>query len=443
MPHTCFEIVSGYGVNVRALLGCLLIGLHLSAIGAARADELAGYWSGTWTKAGDPLAVTVAFEHVNDRYAGTFDSDALQVADVAFGDVRVTKARVRFSFAGDTAPVIFDGTLAGDALAGTFTEGKVAGTFQLARAAAPAKILKREVTFANGDVTLAGELLLPEGPGRHAALVFLHDAGAEGREASHYLAKKFAAQGFVTLSHDKRGVGKSTGDWRQSSVEDFADDAVAAVRFLQTQPEVDPTNIGVYGQGRGGSISPLVAVGEPTLGFIIAAAACGLDPAEAEVFSIENAIGLSELPDTEREDARRFVRAIVDVVYRGKSRDTLDTMAKEFGTRVWYFTPPPPGDPYWALSKWGAAYRPLDYWRQVRVPVMLVFGTHDERVPPVRSADAIVAALKSTGNTSVTLKMFANADHAFKTVPQTSADGWAKYAPEYAGTLVNWARAQD
>ena len=443
MPFTCFAIVSGYGVNVRVLLGCLLIGVHLSAIGAARADELAGYWSGTWTKAGDPLAVTVAFERVNDRYTGAFDSDALQLADSPFSDVRVTKARVRFSLAGETAPLVFDGTLAGDALAGTFTEGRVAGTFQLARTAAPPAIIKREVTFTNGDVTLVGELMLPEGSTRHAAVVFLHDAGPEGRESSRYLAKKFASQGFVTLSHDKRGVGKSTGDWRQSNVEDFANDAVAAVRFLQTQSEVDPTNIGVYGRGRGGSISPLVAVGEPTLGFVIASAACGLDPAEAEVFSLENSIGLPELPDTEREDARRFVRAIVDVVYRGKSRDTLDAMGKEFGTRTWYFAPPPPGDPYWALSKWGAAYRPLDYWRQVRVPVMLVFGTHDERVPPVRSADAIVAALKSAGNSNVTLKMFANADHAFKTVPQASAEGWTKFAPEYAGTLVNWARAQD
>ncbi len=443
MRNPCFEILCGCGVNVKVFLGCLVIGFQLSAIDGARADELAGHWSGTWTKAGDPLAVTVAFERSNDRYTGAFDSDALQIAEVPFSEVRVTRARVRFVLTGNAAPTVFDGTLTGDELAGTFAEGKVAGTFQLARTAAPPAIVKKDVAFANGDVALAGELMLPEGPGRHAAVVFLHDAGAEGREASRYLAKKFASQGFVTLSHDKRGVGKSTGDWRQSSVEDLAGDAVAAVRFLQTQPEVDPTNIGVYGRGRGGSISPLVAVGEPTLGFIIASAACGLDPAEAEAFSIENSIGVPELPDAERDDARRFVREIVEVVYRGKSRDTLDAMGKEFGNRTWYFAPPPPGDPYWALSKWGAAYRPLDYWRQVRAPVLLVFGTHDERVPPVRSADAIVAALKSTGNTKVTLKMFANADHVFKIVPQSPADGWTKYVPEYAGTLVNWARAQD
>lgn len=430
-------------MNVRVLLGFLLIGVHLAAIGAARADELAGHWSGTWTKAGDALAVTVTFERVNDRFTGTFDSDALQLAESPFADVRLTRARVRFALAGEPVALVFDGTLTGDALAGTFTEGKLSGTFQLARITPPPSILKREVTFKNGEIVLAGELMLPAGPGRHAAIVFLHDAGVESRAASRYLAKKFASQGFVALSHDKRGTGKSTGDWQQSSVEDLADDAVAAVRFLQTQPEVDPTSVGVYGHGRGGSISPLIAVREPTLGFIMASAACGLDPAEAEAFSIENSIGLAELPEAEREDARRFVREIVEVVYRGKGREALDAMGKEFGTRTWYFAPPPPGDPYWALSKWGAAYRPLDYWRQVRAPVLLVFGTHDERVPPVRSADAIVAALKSTGNTNVTLKMFANADHAFKAVPQSPADGWTKHVPEYAGTLVNWARAQD
>ena len=38
----------------------------------------------------------------------------------------------------------------------------------------------------------------------------------------------YAARGFAVLSYDKRGVGKSTGNWREASFEDLADDAVAA-----------------------------------------------------------------------------------------------------------------------------------------------------------------------------------------------------------------------
>jgi len=430
-------------VSTRVLLNSLLISLLLVASGVARADDLTGYWSGTWTKAGDPLAVTVAFARSGERYTGAFDSDALQVAEIPFSDVRMTRAKVRFVLAGDETTTIFDGTLAGDELAGTFVEGQVSGTFQLTRTAAPAPTAKRDVKFSNGDVTLAGDMILPAGPGRHPAVIFLHGSGAEGRWASRYLATKFAQQGFVALVYDKRGVGQSTGDWRQSSFEDLANDAVAGVRFLQLQPEVDPTSIGVYGHSQGGTIAPMVAAGEPTLGFVIASAASGLDPAEVEIYSVENSIGVPELTDAERADAQRFVREIVEVGYHGRDRADLDAMAKEFGDRAWYFTPPPPGDPYWTLSRKVAAFRPLDQWRQVRAPVLLLFGSHDERVPPVRSADAIVGALKSVGNANATLKMFANADHAFRLVPQTPPDGWAKRVPDYAGTLVNWARAQE
>ncbi|MCE9522739.1 MAG: alpha/beta fold hydrolase, partial [Alphaproteobacteria bacterium] len=338
---------------------------------------------------------------------------------------------------------VFDGTLAGDDVSGTFTEGETTGAFHLVRAAPPAPISKREVSFANGDVKLAGEMVLPEGPGRHPTIVFLHGSGGEGRWASRYLARKFAQQGFVALVYDKRGVGQSTGEWKQAGLEELAADAVAGVRFLQTQPEVDPTSIGVYGHSQGGTLAPLVAVGEPTLAFIIASAASGLDPAETEIYSVENSIGLPELTDVERADAQRFVREIVEVAYHGRDRADLDAMAKEFGDRAWYFKPPPPDDSYWSISRKIAAFRPLDQWRQVRVPVLLVFGSHDERVPPVRSADAIVAALKSASNTKVTLKMFPNAAHTLKIVPQIPPNGWSKSVPDYAGTLVNWARAQD
>jgi alpha-beta hydrolase superfamily lysophospholipase len=41
----------------------------------------------------------------------------------------------------------------------------------------------------------------------------------------------YAARGFVVLSYDKRGVGKSTGNGREAGFENLADDAVAAARF--------------------------------------------------------------------------------------------------------------------------------------------------------------------------------------------------------------------
>ncbi|MDZ4866636.1 MAG: alpha/beta fold hydrolase [Alphaproteobacteria bacterium] len=420
----------------------LIVLASLASIAAAHAAALEGHWAGTWTKAGDALNVTVEFSKANSRYAGSFDSDGLQVAGIPFAGVAMTGNAVRFTLKGDRTTTTFDGSLSNDTIAGTFKDGDVPGTFKLMRATTPPQVETREVTFANGDVTLAGELVLPATPGRYPALMFLHGSGAEGRWANRYLARKFATRGFVALIYDKRGVGASKGDWQSSGFEELAEDAVAGIRFLASHKAVLPERIGIYGHSQGGTISPLVAVRARGAAFLIASAASGLDPAETETYSIENSIGVATLPVTERADARLFVAAIVDVAYRGALYSTLEDVVERFRGRSWFFEPPPRGHSYWSISRRIRLYRPLEFWEQVRAPVFLVFGAHDERVPPQRSADAILAALNSTGNKRVTLRIYPNAEHAFRIVPQDPPGGWSKRVPDYADTLATWAQSK-
>ena len=133
------------------------------------------------------------------------------------------------------------------------------------------------------------------------------------------------------------------------------------------------------------------------------------------------------------------MREIVDVAYHGKSRATLDAMTKEFEGRAWHFDPPPPEDYYWRFSRRIAAFRPLDHWRKVKAPVLIVFGGQDERVPPKESMQAIAAALKAAGNPRLTQKTYPDADHTFALVARQG--GWRKRVPDYADTLIAWASA--
>jgi hypothetical protein len=55
-----------------------------------------------------------------------------------------------------------------------FVEGAVNGNIALVRSAVPpAAIHTRNVTFRNGDVALAGSLILPASGGTHPAILFL------------------------------------------------------------------------------------------------------------------------------------------------------------------------------------------------------------------------------------------------------------------------------
>ena len=420
----------------------LLAAFNAPAIAVAR--DLPGSWRGSWTKGGDALPVILRFEKTGGSYSGTFDSDALQVAGVPLTGVRDANGRVHFEIKGDQTTAVYDGTVTGEAMSGTFADGADKGTFDLVRTAVTASAIRtRDVTFQDKDVTLAGTLVLPSTPGRHCAVAFLHGSGAEGRWANRYLAERFAARGVVALVYDKRGVGQSGGDWRKATLEALADDGVAGIRFLQSQPEVDAKRVGIYGHSQGGIIAPLVGVRAGDLDFVVATAAPGADPADVEEYSVGNAVGAATLPPVERADARNYVRALVDVAYRGKDRSSLDEAAMRFRGRAWYFAPPPPADYYWFFSKQIAAFRPVDYWRRIKARVLLVYGAHDERVPPRESATAIQAALKSGGNGSVTVKTYSDADHTFTIVdPPPHKGGWPKHESDYADTLVRFVLAQ-
>jgi uncharacterized protein len=97
----------------------------------------------------------------------------------------------------------------------------------------------------------------------------------------------YAARGFAVLAYDKRGVGKSTGNWRQASFQDLADDAVAGAKFLQARTDIAANQIGFWGQSQGGWIAPLAASRFPEAAFAVALSGGGLSPADTELFDSE------------------------------------------------------------------------------------------------------------------------------------------------------------
>ena len=424
---------------MRALILAALLGFLTAS--TANVTCPSGNWAGSWTKNGDTLDVTTEFHERAGACSGSFSSDDLQVAGIPFSDVRLDGTHVHFVLRGDATTAVFDGEISDAAMVGTFAEGDDKGAFTLRRDTTPqAAPSEREVSFKSGDATIAGTLLVPSTTGKHPAIRFLHGSGAEGRWASRYLAQKFARAGFVALITDKRGVGQSTGDWKTSDFDDLASDAVAGVRFLQAQPEVDPKRVGIYGHSQGGTIAPLVAERAGDLAFVVAAAASGLDPAETETYSVENSVGIKKLSPSEAKDAREFVQEIVAVAYKGKPRTHLDELAERFKGRAWYFNPPPPDGFYWAFSRRIASYNPAEHWRKLSAPAFLVFGALDERVPPERSSQAILAALSAKTKAVATLKIIQGADHAVR-LPQARPGGWQKRVPRYADMLIDWVRA--
>lgn len=112
------------------------------------------------------------------------------------------------------------------------------------------------LTFPNGQLTMAGNLFLPDGfdpQTSHPAVVVVHPGGGVKEQAAGLYAAKLAERGFVALAFDASFQGGSGGE--PHHLEDpyaRVDDVRAAVDHLQSLGYVDPERIGALGICAGG-----------------------------------------------------------------------------------------------------------------------------------------------------------------------------------------------
>ncbi len=120
-----------------------------------------------------------------------------------------------------------------------------------------------DLEFRSHDTVLAGSVVYPAHEDARAAVVFIHGSGKQTRNLNW--ARRFAESGIAALVYDKRGAGKSGGDYEgnqsvsEKNISLLADDAVAAFSALARLPALRNKPIGFAGISQAGWIAPLAA----------------------------------------------------------------------------------------------------------------------------------------------------------------------------------------
>ncbi len=255
----------------------LLIAL-LFAAAAAQPDPL-----GDWRGALGPgvidleIRVTIAADDTGAGLAGTIDIPAQGLVAFPLADVVLDGDRIAFAMPvpGDPA---FAGVIDGDRIEGTFTQSGQPLPFFLERGAEAAVLRpqeplppfpydEQEVTYASGDVTLAGTLTLPPGDARVPAVLLITGSGPQDRNVEILGHKPFLViadhltrAGYAVLRVDDRGVGSSTGSDTLATYDDLLGDVLAGVALLRDHPRVDPEGVGLLGHSQGGYLAPAAAL---------------------------------------------------------------------------------------------------------------------------------------------------------------------------------------
>ncbi|MGA2983288.1 MAG: dienelactone hydrolase family protein [Terriglobia bacterium] len=128
----------------------------------------------------------------------------------------------------------------------------------------------QQVTFASGADTIAGYLAAPDSPGKHPALVVIHEDWGLTDWVKEQ-TRRLAGQGYVALAVDLyRGQmahdPQLAYELMVSTPPDRAlRDLEGALHFLYARPEVNKEKMGSIGWSMGGKWSLLLAVNDPFL----------------------------------------------------------------------------------------------------------------------------------------------------------------------------------
>ncbi|MFL6195757.1 MAG: alpha/beta hydrolase family protein [Thermoanaerobaculia bacterium] len=448
---------------------------------AAEAPAAAGHWEGEIQLPNNvgQLQVMVDLSQDAGAWKGEIDIPAQGAKDLPLEGIAVEGSKVKFTIAGVPGAPTFDGALENGEIRGAFRQGGGAMTFRLGRQAVelprrpqepkpPFPYAAEEVTYDNGGIKLAGTLTIPPGPGPFPAVLLITGSGTQDRDESLLGHKPFlviadhlSRHGIAVLRVDDRGAGGSTGKVKDSTTADFAQDALAGVRFLKGHPKIAAGRIGLLGHSEGGVIGPLAASQSPDVAFVVMLAGTGVPGPEIlyrQSELISRADGSSEESiQRDREAMRKafdVLRAEKDPATRearlkAVTREAVATMNEEDlkaagGVDAAAEAQVRQMDTNW--FRYFIDYDPRPALRKVKVPVLALNGGLDLQVPPSQNLPAIEKALKEGGNKDFTVKELPGLNHLFQPAKTGSPNEYSGIEvtmdPAVLDLITGWIQAR-
>lgn len=473
-----------FGVNHTRIEGAWTQGsvslplvFHREATGAGArkpSDAIAGaegVWQGALEGHGMRLRLQLHVTHDDKKQlVAALDSPDQGVSGLPA--VKVSQKEAAFHFEIPVVSGVYDGTLNATktAITGSWTQsgGAQKLTFhrsdqllELLRPQDPVKpypYKEEEITFPNNqaNISLAGTLTLPRGPGPFPAAILLGGSGPHDRDESIVghrpflvLADHLTRKGIAVLRFDKRGIGKSTGDYARATTEDFAADAEAAFAYMKTRKEIDPQKIGLIGHSEGGMIASIVASHQQPVAWIVLLASPGLRGEEVLSLQSELILRTAGVNDGEISRTLAFNKQTYAIVREEKDPTELEAklndLVQSTSTGAALAPAAVQSQLRMLVSPWFRYY--LDYdpvpaLQKTLCPVLALNGEKDLQVPPKENLAKIHQALQDGGNKDFQTTELSGLNHLFQHGPTGTPTEYGgieeTMAPEALNAISDW-----
>ncbi len=288
-------------------------------------------------------------------------------------------------------------------------------TFVLDSPASP--VAEKPFIVEHGPDRLGASLWSAPGAGRRSTIILIHGADDETR-AMGFLIPYFVSHGLNVVTYDQRGTGESTGNWRYTGPESKADDIVAILRQVETDPAVDAHRVGVWGFSNGGWTAPIVATRLP-LAFMILKSASSESIADNVLYEVGQALREhNRFTPEQTSHALAFERTMLLALRTNSNWSAAGEALKAASKQPWFpymrippamTTPPPP--PLLAALEAALVYDPAPILQRVHTPTLALFGALDKNLDALDSAARFRKAFHRAGMKDLTIVTFPGAGH--------------------------------
>lgn len=293
--------------------------------------------------------------------------------------------------------------------------------------AGPEAARDEDVTYPNGELELAAQLLLPEFGGPFPAAVVIQGSGDSDRTNpwAASIARELTFMGIAVLLTDKRGCGASQGDWLRADFEELAQDALAGVTYLRGRDDIDAERIGLVGLSQGGWIAPIAAARSDRVAFVISVSGAAVSFAEQVTHEMANTARRAGLAgeDIERvlalgRAASRYALTDDWETYADLRAGALDSPARPVALGF----PDGREHPRWTFLRGVGRYDPLPFWTVVDPPTLVLLGSADEQdnVPVAESVRRLEYVFDLTGKANGTIVVLDGLGHGLQEPGQSA-----------------------
>jgi dienelactone hydrolase len=248
----------------------------------------------------------------------------------------------------------------------------------------------RWVTFFSEGSRMVGNLFLPSGMKpreKRPGIVLCHGfTGVRHLTLPDYAAM-FADAGYVSLIFDYRGFGDSEGPkWRLIPLEQ-CDDIQNALTWLETQPEVDPQRLGLWGTSFGGAHVPYVAGIDTRVKATVGQV--GFDTGERFMWDVRNERERAELKRQIEEDRRlrvvegrgRFIDQFERALSNPEASGFIGEALRKFPHMRCLLS--------WETWEKTLAYRPIDVVDKIAPRALLLIAAGQDKITPPQGYQAL------------------------------------------------------